>query len=212
MNRFAFVAVSGILLASSMVRAEVIVNGGFVKTADPVGWTISGNTAGMNPNTDRDTDGDNYYLGMASGNDDTLNVPNSVVYQVVDVTAGQAYDFSLDHTAWATPGAIFLHVDIFDGSVDSTDLTTNPIGGGDLLAVSLTSAADRVYQTYNTLVTSTQGQVTVRLSDIGNTTLGKDLWVDNVQMSEAVPEPASVVSLVVAGLAGLGLSLGMWWR
>ena len=183
-----------------------------MKTADPIGWTISGGTAHMSAHNDYvfDSDGDGYLLEMATGNDNETHLPSSVVYQVVDVTAGQTYDFSFDHSAWATPGNINLYVDVFDGSVDATDTTNNAIGDGDLLAVSLTHAQSKVYEQYSTTVIPTQNQLTIRFSDIGNTTtVSQDLWVDNVQMSEAVPEPTSMVSLLVAGLAGLGLCL---WR
>ena len=162
---------------------NLVVNGGFVQTADPIGWTIVGNTAGMSPNADRDTDGDGHYLGMALGNDDETHLPDSVVYQVVDVTPGQAYYFSFNHTAWATPGAISLKVDVFDGVIDSADIAADPLGDGDLVGVRVTAAADRSYQRYQAILTPTQNKVTIRFSDKGNrTTRGQDLWVDTVRL------------------------------
>ena len=168
---------------------NLVINGGFVSTAEPIGWTISGGTAHMSAHNDYvfDSDGDDYLLEMATGNVDETHLPSSVVYQVVDVTAGQPHYFSVDYTAWANPpGTISTRVDIFDGSVDVADVTGNPIGSGDLLGVSLAFTRSKTYQRYRTMITPMRSQVTIRFSDIGNkTTVSKDLWVDNVRLIAA---------------------------
>lgn len=167
------------LTLAAGVQANVVSNGGFVNGTD---WTISGTASASSFNgATRATDGDGWYLPMATGNSGSPTT--GVAYQVVDVTAGQAYDFSFDYRR--NGNALNVYVDVFDGAVNGADTGTNAIGAGGLDSATLASTT--TYTRYAQTFTPTGSQVTVRLSDIGNTTSSsRDIWTDNLQMHAVI--------------------------
>ena len=187
----------GLLLCfSSSLKAatNLVVNGGFVSTLSP--WVAQG-MAGeitLQNNADRDTDGDNYSLKMLSGN--TAGNTGSYIYQVVAVTPNLSYLLNFD--ARVNGSVSNVKVDIFNGDVSSslTNYSTGSVLNGGLYQQ--TRALTNEYVNYgSTFVSPTSGFVTIRFSDLAQTTVATDIWLDNVVFS-VVPEPSRMMLIGLA--------------
>jgi len=178
---------------------NVVDNSGFITTTDP--WTVAGNTQEItvSNNTDRDIDGDGWYLRMLNTNESSNS--GAFIYQVVDVVGGTSYDFSV-HARYNGSNAADLQLDVFDGDVTgNTDFLNGTTLTGGLYSATedLTSS----YQSFGlTGITPTSNQVTIRMYDLAQNSTSSDIWVDNAMLIGLIPEP-STFALAAVGLLGL---------
>ena len=185
----AYAAVLLLLVAACNVYAQdnLIVNGGFVGDAVPLGWSMSGTSVAMDnySGSTRSSDGDGWYSKLGLGG----ATADGILYQQVAVEAGKLHSFSFDHMLLGYYNENVC-VDIFDGAVDGSDTATNPISGGDLVSETVAVDNNVVFTQSGGTFTPTQSTVTFRISDIGTpVSVNACALADNVKLAATyVPE------------------------
>ena len=179
---FAAAFLGAMIASNAYAQMNLVANGGFDAGLVPLGWTVSGTSLGMDDydGANRASDGDGWYAKMGTG----AAAPDGIFYQQVMVTAGELHAFSLDYRRQGYTDEN-LTIDVFDGAIDGTNLTSNPLASGGLFSSSLVVNESRGYQEEAGTFTPTQSTVTLRLSDIGAAASeNAGMWVDNVKLIE----------------------------
>ena len=191
---FSIAVLSAMVAAEAFAQQNLIVNGGFDAGAVPLGWSVSGASVAMDDYQGdiRSSDGDGWYAKMGVGS----AAPDGIFYQQVSVDPNSLYAFSFDYRLQGYYDEM-IQVDIFDGAVDGSNITANPISSGDLYSSSVPVLHNAAYTKKGDTFTPTQSTVTFRLSDIGSPlSANAGVWADNVVIAPTIfPQSGEAVTL-----------------
>lgn len=197
------VAIAALGAAHSSSAANLIVNGGFEASSDPVttppGWTNIGHMDGVIPYSEfgpTPYEGLNYYDEGGFG--DAANAPGDGIEQTVNTVAGQRYTLTFGLSGENQSG-----VEIADVMIGSqlTQFTLTPDGTG-------TFQRPLTKMTISYIATGSTTTIAFT-TDAASTSFGaNDPMIDGVDFSAVTgaPEPGTW-ALMLIGFAGLGIGL-----
>jgi hypothetical protein len=207
MNKYALTAAVALLSLGSAAQANIVLNGDF--EADTPG-TVPPSNFTVFPDAEIMVLDGQAYVSNAGGTGSGASLTNrfasfgagdvsntSVLSQVLNTTAGQAYSIGFDFGAFGN-GSQSLNVGLFDSDTNAqlTSFTVTDIGSADL---------DTLFQAYTGSFTAIGALTRLSFSISGQPSGNVDALLDNVAVN-AVPEPGTWAMMLV-GFGAVGYSL-----